>query len=108
MMREWSCDSPRTCPSSNCSRPSTSAPARRESQYAAALPNPPSPKTMYSYSSFVAISAADMTWLDAQRPLAEQLDVAVALRTRQPRESIADGERMLHAVGAGRGARRPI
>ena len=44
MIREWSCEAPRTCPSSNCSNPTTSTP-RRASQYAAAEPRPPSPIT---------------------------------------------------------------
>src|SRR5207249_4367447 len=50
MIREWSSDAPRVCPSSNCSRPITSPPARRASQYAAALPMPPRPSTAWARS----------------------------------------------------------
>src|SRR5512134_287552 len=48
-MRDWSCDAPRSWPSSNCSTPRTRGPpgdaARRQ---AAALPIPPSPTTIAS------------------------------------------------------------
>src|SRR5215218_7459528 len=52
MMREWSSEPPLSWPRLNCSRPSTSAPASRESQYKAALPMPPQPTTMYSNACF--------------------------------------------------------
>src|SRR5215208_6863996 len=52
MMREWSSEPPLSWPRLNCSRPSTSAPASRESQYKAALPMPPQPTTMYSNAFF--------------------------------------------------------
>src|SRR5215218_5199122 len=52
MMREWSSEPPLSWPRWNCSRPSTSEPASRESQYTAALPMPPQPTTMYSKAVF--------------------------------------------------------
>src|SRR5215212_4702738 len=52
MMREWSSEPPLSWPRLNCSRPSTSEPASRESQYKAALPMPPQPTTMYSNAFF--------------------------------------------------------
>ena len=45
MILEWSSEAPLECPSSNCSSPTTSPGARRDSQYAAALPIAPSPST---------------------------------------------------------------
>jgi len=56
MMREWSSDAPLSWPNANCSRPSTSAPARRANQYAAPLPRPPNPITIYSNSRFVGVT----------------------------------------------------
>src|SRR3954451_6669485 len=47
MILEWSSEAPLECPSSNCSSPTTSPGARRDSQYAAALPIAPSPSTAY-------------------------------------------------------------
>src|SRR5690349_13088025 len=47
MILEWSSEAPIVCPSSNCSSPTTSPGARRDSQYAAALPIAPSPSTAY-------------------------------------------------------------
>src|SRR5215210_1237266 len=52
MMREWSSEPPLSWPRWNCSRPRTSGPASRESQYTAALPTPPQPTTMYSNALF--------------------------------------------------------
>src|SRR5918993_4166130 len=52
MMREWSSEPPLSWPRWNCSRPRTSEPAARESQYTAALPMPPQPTTMYSNAFF--------------------------------------------------------
>src|SRR5215211_6609998 len=47
MMRAWSWEAPRWCPSSSCSSPSTRAPALASTQ-AAALPSAPSPTTTTS------------------------------------------------------------
>src|SRR5215208_1743073 len=52
MIREWSSEPPLSWPRWNCSRPRTSEPAARESQYTAALPMPPQPTTMYSNAFF--------------------------------------------------------
>src|SRR5918997_5683325 len=52
MMREWSSELPLSWPRWNCSRPRTSEPASRESQYTVALPMPPQPTTMYSNAFF--------------------------------------------------------
>src|SRR5829696_7832440 len=52
MIREWSSEPPLSWPRWNCSRPRTSEPAPRESQYTAALPMPPQPTTMYSNAFF--------------------------------------------------------
>src|SRR5919198_3876980 len=43
MIREWSCDAPRSWPNANRSSPSTPSPARFAAQYAAPDPSPPSP-----------------------------------------------------------------
>src|SRR5918993_1709944 len=52
MIREWSSEPPLSWPGWNCSRPRTSEPASRDSQYTAALPMPPQPTTMYSNDFF--------------------------------------------------------
>src|SRR5579862_828797 len=75
MIREWSWLAPRTWPSSNCSRPRTSAPSRRLSQYAAPLPIPPRPITATAYSRRIgsAIRARGV-----EHDPAAELDRAVA------------------------------
>src|SRR5215211_6935341 len=62
MMREWSSEPPLSWPRWNCSRPRTSEPASRESQYTAALPTPPQPTTMYSNAPF------PVPFISASRP----------------------------------------
>src|SRR5439155_23297385 len=57
MIREWSSDAPRACPSSYRSSPTTLTP-RRAPQYAAAEPNAPSPTTPRSYRSRGLLSDA--------------------------------------------------
>src|SRR5918997_553149 len=52
MIREWSSEPPLSWPRWNCSRPRTSEPASRDSQYTAALPMPPQPTTTYSNAFF--------------------------------------------------------
>src|SRR5829696_7588310 len=62
MMREWSSEPPLSWPRWNCSRPRTSEPASRESQYTVALPMPPQPTTMYSNAVF------RVSFMPASRP----------------------------------------
>src|SRR5680860_952852 len=56
MIREWSCDAPRSCPNSNRSSPTTPAPARFAAQYRAPEPIPPRPTTATSNSRSSTIS----------------------------------------------------
>ncbi len=57
---------------------------------------------------FLRIVLSWSVQLDAQRPVAEQLDIALSCGARQAGERISNGELMLHAVRAGLVARRPM
>src|SRR6266536_4014430 len=50
MIREWSCEAPRSCPSSNRSKPRAPEPTRFAPRYTALLPMPPRPMTATSNS----------------------------------------------------------
>src|SRR5687768_7261617 len=126
MMREWSSEPPLSWPKWNCSRPRTSGPASRESQYTAALPMPPQPTTMYSNAFF------PVPFMPASRPgsfaeLPSGLDAALCglllshtvqlvaglgyARPRTPlafvRGRFAEGPRHLPDMGRDRAAARP-
>src|SRR5438034_8962142 len=59
MIREWSCEAPRSCPNSNRSSPSAPDPTRLAARYTAPLPMPPRPTTATSNSRRCPNQASD-------------------------------------------------
>src|SRR5579872_5115257 len=98
MMREWSCDSPRLWPSSNCSMASTSAPPRRDNQYVAPLPIPTRPRTMYSYSLRAGIGSALDRQFEALADIAPDIEAPAFHRRIVSRGEGARVHAPLHAL----------